>query len=104
MVDVRFWHLADIENRHLLRAAKAREREEGQQKAPVQAPFAEMLIVMVVMVVMMTEVMMVVMIHSHTDATVVMMMVVVADLDRYLRQPSCVICPRLCETCIIGFQ
>jgi hypothetical protein len=57
----------------------------------------------VVMVVMMTEVMMVLMIHSHTDATVVMMMVV-ADLDRYLRQPSCVICPRLCETCIIGFQ
>lgn len=52
------------------------------------------------MVVMMTEVMM---IHPHADATV-MMMVVVADLDRYLRQPSCVICPRLCETRIIGFQ
>jgi hypothetical protein len=57
----------------------------------------------VVMVVMMTEVMMVVMIHSHADATV-MMMVVVADLNRDLRQPSCVICPRLCKTRIIGFQ
>ena len=56
------------------------------------------------MVVMMTEVMMVVMTHSHADATVMMMMVVVADLDRYLRQPSCVICPCLCETRIIGFQ
>ena len=55
------------------------------------------------MVVMMTEVMMVMMIHSHADATV-MMMVVVADLDRYLRQPRCVICPRFCKTCIIGFQ
>lgn len=55
------------------------------------------------MVVMMTEVMMVMMIHSHADATV-MMVVVVADLDRYLRQPSCVICPRLCKTRIIGFQ
>ena len=55
------------------------------------------------MVVMMSEVVMVVVIHSHTDATVMMMMVV-ADLDRYLRQPSCVICPRLCKTRIIGFQ
>lgn len=55
------------------------------------------------MVVMMTEVVMVVMIHSHADATV-MMMVVVADLNRDLRQPSCVICPRLCKTRIIGFQ
>lgn len=53
------------------------------------------------MVVMMTEVMMVMMIHSHADATVMMMM---ADLDRYLRQPSCVICQRLCKTCIIRFQ
>ena len=57
------------------------------------------------MVVMMTEVMMVMMIHSHADATVMMMMVVVvADLNRDLRQPSCVICPRLCKTRIIGFQ
>jgi hypothetical protein len=101
LVDVRFWHLADIENRHLLRAAKARKRwiaksarkgafcwninrdggdggdDDGSDDGG-DDPLSRGR-------------------HGGDD-------VVVADLDRYLRQPSCVICPRLCETRIIGFQ